>query len=207
MKVAPRLCGQASGCPEQHALSPEGPGGAPWGLVLLFLLSCCDCGELVLDPEAFHEEAEDGAVQVLLEGGAAEVVALIRVDLQGGQRTQPRGRCPAPTARVARLLAPTAEGVLRASGKKSDNTLCLVDCASGSACVNSQHGSRLGDHGGSSQACRGQHSHRTGRNSDSATPVSAGSSRLAVCRAQGLSRTSASRGVQWRRSSSSNLTH
>ena len=47
--------------------------------------SRCDCGELVLDPEALHKEAQDGAVQVLLEGGAAEVVALVRVDLKGAE--------------------------------------------------------------------------------------------------------------------------
>lgn len=78
---APASAGQAAGCPEQRALSQGVPGGASWGSVLLLLLSCCDCGELVLDPEAFHEEPQDGAVQVLLQGGAAEVVALVRVDL------------------------------------------------------------------------------------------------------------------------------
>lgn len=92
----PRLCGQAAGCPGQRALPQEGPGGAPWGSVFLFLLSRCDCGELVLDPEAFHEEAEDGAVQVLLEGGAAEVVALVRVDLQEGRGLSRVAAAPPP---------------------------------------------------------------------------------------------------------------
>lgn len=184
--------GQAAGCPGQRALSQEGPGGASWGSVLLLVLSRCDCGELVLDPEALHKEAQDGAVQVLLEGGAAEVVALVRVDLKGAEdsATWPPPPCGPgaretrgpPAARAAGPLAPTAQGVLRVSGKESDDTLFSRLCTSGSACSDPQHGSRLRDHRGRGRACRGQDSQRTGGNRVSATPVSAGSSRLAKCR-------------------------
>lgn len=51
--------------------------------VLLLLLFRCGCGELVLDPEAFHEEVDDGSVQVLVEGGTVKVMAFVRVDLRG----------------------------------------------------------------------------------------------------------------------------
>lgn len=184
---APTSAGQAAGCPGQRALSQEGPGGASWGSVLLLLLSRCDCGELVLDPEALHKEAQDGAVQVLLEGGAAEVVTLVRVDLKGAENSATRPppwrpgaretRRP-PTARAARLVAPTAQGILRVSGKESDDTLFSRLGASGSACSDPLHGSRLRDHRGRGWACRGQDSQRTGGNRVSATPVSAGSSRF-----------------------------
>lgn len=54
--------------------------------VLLLLLFCCGCREFVLNPEAFHKEVDDGAVEVLFEGGAVKVMAFIRVNLQGRHR-------------------------------------------------------------------------------------------------------------------------
>lgn len=53
---------------------------AALGSVLLLLLRC-DRGDAVPSPEAVHEEVDDGAVEVLPEGGAVEVMALVRVDL------------------------------------------------------------------------------------------------------------------------------
>lgn len=64
------------------------------GSVLLLLLGC-DCGDAVLRAEAFHEEVDDGAVEVLPEGGAVEVMALVRVDLRG-RRAQVGGPAPPP---------------------------------------------------------------------------------------------------------------
>lgn len=66
----------------------------PPGSVLLVLLHC-DCRDAVLGPEAFLEEVDDGAVQVLPEGGAVEVMAFVRVDLRG-RRTGDR---PCSTSR------------------------------------------------------------------------------------------------------------
>lgn len=64
-----------------------GPGSRS---VLLLLLFRCGRGQFVLDPEALHEEVDERAVQVLVQGGAAEVMAFVRVDLRGR-----RGRLPA----------------------------------------------------------------------------------------------------------------
>lgn len=206
--------GQAAGCPGQRALSQEGPGGASWGSVLLLVLSRCDCGELVLDPEALHKEAQDGAVQVLLEGGAAEVVALVRVDLKGAEdsATWPPPPCGPgaretrgpPAAHAAGPLAPTAQGVLRVSGKESDDTLFSRLCTSGSACSDPQRiqaqgpqrpwpglqGSGLPENWGEPRLCDPSECRK-----------------LPARQVQGLSWTSVSRGVQWRQASSSNITH
>lgn len=67
---SPRRSGKALRCAALRAA----------GSVLLLLLGC-DCGDAVLRAEAFHEEVDDGAVEVLPEGGAVEVMALVRVDL------------------------------------------------------------------------------------------------------------------------------
>lgn len=50
-------------------------------LVLLLVLFCCGWRQLVLDPETFHKEVDDGPVQMLLERHAVEVVAFVRVYL------------------------------------------------------------------------------------------------------------------------------
>lgn len=89
--------------PPRHAV----PGGAPAvlragsGSVLLLLLFRCGRGEPVLNPEALHEEVDDGAVQVLVQGGAVEVMAFVRVDLRGRreQVTRRRGGRPPDPAR------------------------------------------------------------------------------------------------------------
>lgn len=51
------------------------------GRSVLLLLLGHDYWEFVLNPEASHEEVDDGTVEVLPEGGAVEVMAFVRVDL------------------------------------------------------------------------------------------------------------------------------
>lgn len=75
----PALAGAGGGVPSA-ALGRRCAALRAAGSVLLLLLRC-DCGDAVLSPEAFHEEVDDGAVEVLPEGGAVEVMALVRVDL------------------------------------------------------------------------------------------------------------------------------
>lgn len=66
-------------------------GAARRSVLLLFLLLGRGCQRFVLDPEAFREEGDDGAVQVQPEAFAVEVMAFIRVDLQ---RSQEVTGCP-----------------------------------------------------------------------------------------------------------------
>lgn len=72
------------GSPSPPTLAQGEPGcaGAAGCSVFLFLPRW-GCRGFVLHPETFHEEVDDGVVQVLPEGGAVEVMAFVRVDLQG----------------------------------------------------------------------------------------------------------------------------
>lgn len=79
----PAPAGGGGGVPAAHC--PEEPPPAALGAgsrsVLLLLLFRCGRGRLVLNPEAFREEADDGPVQVLVQGSTVEVMAFVRVDL------------------------------------------------------------------------------------------------------------------------------
>lgn len=88
------LWNENTSCPPTPALAGEG-GKVPsphWSrkshsvlragtCSVLLLFFCSDCQDFVLSPEAFHKEVDDGAVEVLPEGGAVEVMAFIWVDL------------------------------------------------------------------------------------------------------------------------------
>lgn len=97
--------GDAS-CPRPRCLQGSGRGGGlqagvrcsrksqaglgPGWSVLLLVLFGRDRGELVLDPETLHEEVGERPVEVVLEGGAVEVMAFVGVYLQEGKRIHPR---------------------------------------------------------------------------------------------------------------------
>lgn len=83
----PGLCGRGGQGPGRTLFQGEPPpcsglalALAP-GSVLLLLFFRCGCGEFVLNPEALHKEVDDGPVQVLVQGGAVQVMAFVGVDL------------------------------------------------------------------------------------------------------------------------------
>lgn len=80
-------------------------GAARPSVLLLLLLPRRGRGRFVLDPEAFREEVDDGAVEVPLEALAVEVMAFVRVDLQRRRAVSrahpPRGGRPQAQARCS----------------------------------------------------------------------------------------------------------
>lgn len=90
-----------------------GRAAGPGGLPSVLLLFPCGRRASVLNPEAFHEEVDDGPVEVLSERGAAEVMAFVWVYLQRGQGEVTARR---PSRRPRRAPCSLHEGFAVISG-------------------------------------------------------------------------------------------